>query len=196
MPELAPEAIDQLFLQARTHNGWQDRPVSDELLHRLYDVMRMGPTAANATPMRVVFVKSREAREKLKPALAPGNVDKTMQAPVTAIIAFDLAFAEQMPRLFPARDMKTGMLAMSPEARREWALTNSALQGAYLMLTARAMGLDCGPMGGFDKAQVDEAFLAGTEWKSLFLVNLGYGDASKLYPRNPRLAFEEAARIV
>ena len=195
MSELESSVLDQLFLQARTHNGWLDRPVSDETIYRLYDLMRMGPTSANATPMRVVFVKSHEAKERLKPTLHAGNVDKTMSAPVTAIVAYDLQFHEQMPKLFPARDMKSVFASMPEAARNHMALLNGSLQGAYLMLAARALGLDCGPMAGFDNAKVDEAFLSGTSWKSLFLVNLGYGDATKLFPRNPRLEFADAARI-
>jgi 3-hydroxypropanoate dehydrogenase len=194
--ELDSSVLDQLFFQARTHNGWLDRPVSDEMIHRLYDVARMGPTSANSTPMRLVFVKSPEGKERLKPGLNAANVDKTMAAPVTAIVAYDLQFHEQMPKLFPARDMKT-LFASLPEAgRSHLAIYNAALQGAYLIIAARALGLDCGPMAGFDRAKVDEAFLAGTSWKSLFLVNIGYGDETKLFPRNPRLDFAEAARIV
>ncbi|RKH48095.1 malonic semialdehyde reductase [Corallococcus llansteffanensis] len=188
-------ALEQLFTEARTHGAWLDRPVPDDTLRRLYELARMAPTAANTQPMRLVFVKGREAKEKLKPTLAPGNVDKTMQAPVTVIVAYDTAFHEQMPRLFPSRDMKSVFAAQSPEAREQTASMNSSLQGAYLLLAARALGLDCGPMGGFDKAKVDAAFLEGTGWKSNFLINLGYGDAQKLFPRNPRLAFEDACRI-
>ncbi|TSC24064.1 malonic semialdehyde reductase [Corallococcus sp. Z5C101001] len=188
-------ALEQLFTSARTHNGWQDRPVTDETLRRVYELARMAPTAVNTQPVRLVFVKSREAKERLKPALNPGNVDKTMQAPVTAIVAYDTAFHEQMPKLFPARDMKGVFTAMTQEAREQLALMNGSLQGAYVILAARSLGLDCGPMGGFDKAKVDEAFLQGTGWKSNFLINLGYGDPAKLFPRNPRLAFEDACRV-
>ncbi|RKG94412.1 malonic semialdehyde reductase [Corallococcus carmarthensis] len=189
-------ALEQLFTEARTYPGWQDRPVTDETLRRIYELARMAPTAVNSQPVRLVFVKSREAKERLKPALSPGNVDKTMQAPVTVIVAYDTAFHEQMPKLFPARDMKSVFAAMTPEAREQSAFMNGSLQGAYVILAARALGLDCGPMGGFDKAKVDEAFLLGTGWKSNFLINLGYGDAAKLFPRNPRLSFEDACRLV
>ena len=192
---LDASTLEQLFTEARTHNAWLDRPVPDDTLRRLYELARMAPTAANSQPVRLVFVKGREAKEKLKPTLAPGNVDKTMQAPVTVIVAYDTAFHEQMPKLFPARDMKSVFAAQSPEAREQAAFLNSTLQGGYLILAARALGLDCGPMGGFDKAKVDAAFLEGTGWKSNFLLNLGYGDAQKLFPRNPRLAFEDACRI-
>ena len=193
MAALEEAALRQLFLDARTHSAWQDRPVSDETLRQLYDLVRMGPTANNSTPFRVVFVKSANAKEKLKPALAPGNVDKTMNAPVTAIVAFDLAFHANMPRLFPMRDLK---LDTWPEEKRDrMAFMNGTLQGAYLIIAARALGLDCGPMAGFNNAQVDETFFAGSTWRSNFLLNLGYGDASKLHPRLTRLNFVEAARI-
>jgi 3-hydroxypropanoate dehydrogenase len=195
MPELDASVLDQLFLQARTHNGWLDRPVSDATLQRLYDIARMGPASANSSPMRLVFVKTREAKERLKPTLSPGNVDKTMAAPVTAIVAYDANFHEQMPKLFPARDMKSGFASMPDAARNHMAVLNGALEGAYLIVAARALGLDCGPMAGFDRAKVDEAFLAGSSWKSLFLVNIGHGDPTKLFPRNPRLEFAQAARI-
>jgi 3-hydroxypropanoate dehydrogenase len=195
MSVLDEAALRQLFLDARTHTAWQDRPVSDEQLHQLYELARMGPTGNNSNPFRVVFVKSSEAKQKLKPALSPGNVDKTMNAPVTAIIAYDQAFYEHLPRLFPMRDVKTGLMAMPAERRERMAFLNGTLTGAYLLLAARALGLDCGPMAGFDNAKVDEAFLAGTTWKSNFLMNLGYGEPSKLHPRLPRLEFSEAARI-
>lgn len=195
MAQLDSTAIDQLFLTARSHNVWLDHPVSDETLRQLYELTRMGPTSANSTPMRLVFVKSQAAKERLKPALMPLNVDKTMSAPVTAIVAFDRSFPDQMGKLFPQRDMKPFFSSMAEEARNAMGSLNGTLQGAYLILAARALGLDAGPMGGFDAAKVDAEFLAGTTWKSLFLVNLGYGDQSKLFPRNPRLDFEEAARI-
>jgi 3-hydroxypropanoate dehydrogenase len=195
MPALDPSALDQIFLQARTYNGWLDRPVDDATLRRIYELARMGPTSANTTPMRLVFVKSREAKERLRPALSPGNVDKTMAAPATAIVAYDLEFHEQMPKLFPARDMKSAFAAMPPEGRKDHASMNGALEGAYLIVAARVLGLDCGPMGGFDRAKVDATFLEGTSWRSLFLVNIGYGDPAKVFPRNPRLEFAEAARI-
>ncbi len=195
MQPVSNEAFGQLFLDARTHNGWLDRPVPDELLHRLYDLARMGPTGGNMSPMRVVFVKSAEAKEKLKPALNPGNVEKTMGAPVTAIVAYDTDFHLLAPVLFPSRDMKSVFAAAPVERREKSALQSGTMQGAYLLLAARALGLDCGPMGGFDNAKVDAAFFAGSTWKSNFLMNLGYGDPAKLFPRNPRLSFEQAARI-
>ena len=196
MPALEAAALDQLFLQARTHNAWQDRPVSDEILGRIYELARMAPTSANASPMRIVFVKSAAAKERLIPTLHEGNKAKTLAAPATAIIAHDLAFHEHMPKLFPARDFKTIFAGLPDAVRNQMAFLNGALQGAYFILAARALGLDCGPMGGFDNAQVDAAFLEGTTWKSLFLVNVGYGDPAGVWPRSPRFEVAEAARFV
>ena len=192
---LPADALDQLFRTARTHNEIGGE-VSDELLHQLYDLLKWGPTTANSCPARFVFVKSPEARAKLGPALDEGNYKKTMAAPVTVIVAYDTAFFEKMPYLFPHTDAKGWFDTKPKDAIETICLRNGSLQGAYLLLAARALGLDCGPMSGFDNAKVDEAFFAGTSWKSNFLVNLGYGDASKLFPRSPRLAFDEAARIV
>lgn len=185
-----------LFLDARTHNGFRDRPVDDAVLEHLYGLLRMGPTAANSQPGRFLFVKSAAAKEKLRPALAEGNVEKTMQAPVTVVVAYDDAFYEQMPTLFPARPTMKDQLASMPEpARTAMALQSASLQAGYMILAARSLGLDCGPMGGFDRATVDAAFFAGTTWRSSLLINLGYGDETKLYPRNPRLAFADACRV-
>ena len=192
----SPQAmLDRLFFDARTHNGWLGRPVPDDLLRRVYEVARMAPTAANSQPMRVVFVKSAAAKERLRPALSASNVEKTMAAPATAIVAYDLEFYEQMPRLFKAYDMKTALLGMPAEKRERMAFMNSSLQGAYLIIAARALGLDVGPMGGFDPAKVDAAFFGEGKWKSTFLVNLGYGDPAKVFPRGERLDFDEACRI-
>ena len=188
--------LDLIYRLARTHNGWLDRPVDDALLRRVYDLARMGPTSANMCPMRIVFVKSREAKERLKPALDAGNVDKTMKAPVTAVIGMDIHVYEELPRLFPHADAKAWFKDLSENVLEYSALRNGSLQGAYFLLAARALGLDCGPMSGFNNAQVDEAFFAGTAVKSNFLCNLGYGDPSKLYPRSPRLSFEEACKAV
>jgi 3-hydroxypropanoate dehydrogenase len=188
-------ALDQLFNAARTHNGWLPRAVSDAQLHALYDLMKMAPTSANCSPARIVFVRSVEGKERLRPALAPGNVDKTMSAPVTAIIAHDMAFYEKLPQLFPHADARSWFVG-KPEFSATAAFRNGSLQGAYLMLAARAIGLDCGPMSGFDNARVDAEFFAGTPVRSNFLCNLGYGDVSKLFPRSPRLSFDEACRIV
>jgi 3-hydroxypropanoate dehydrogenase len=189
------DCLNSIFRSARTHNFWLAKPVDDALLKQVYDLAKMGPTSANMCPMRVVFVKSKEAKEKLKPTLSPGNVDKTMSAPVTAIIGMDIRFYELLPKLTPQVDAKAWFKDL-PENMLEYiALRNSSLQGAYFMLAARSLGLDCGPMSGFDEAKVNAAFFAGTTVKSNFLCNLGYGDAAKLYPRNPRLDFSEACRI-
>jgi 3-hydroxypropanoate dehydrogenase len=190
------DGLDLIFRNARTHNVWQDRPVEDALLRQVYDLARLGPTSANMSPMRVVFVKSREAKEKLKPALNEGNVAKTMAAPVTAIVGMDVHFYEKLPKLFPHTDAKAWFKDLPEPVLEYTALRNSSLQGAYLMLAARALGLDCGPMSGFDNARVDAAFFVGTTIKSNFLCNLGYGDPSKLHPRSPRLDFDEACRVV
>ncbi len=192
-PILDDHALDVLFRAARTFNAWQQRDVSDALLQAVYELAKMGPTAANSQPMRVLFVKSKEAKEKLKPYLDAGNVEKTMAAPVTAIIAYDTEFFENMPRVFPhaagAIDWFKGQDNTTHLQR------NSALEGAYLMLAARSLGLDCGPMSGFSNTDVDAAFFVGTSWKSNFIFNIGYGDKTKLNPRLPRLTFDEAAKI-
>ncbi len=196
MSTLNSEDLDLLFRNARTYSAWRDKPVDDGLLRQVYELTKMGPTSANMCPMRIVFVKSREAKEKLKPALDPANVDKTMAAPVTAIVGMDLHFYEKLPTLFPHADAKPWFQNLPENVLEHIALRNSSLQGGYFILTARAVGLDCGPMSGFDNAKVDAAFFAGTTVKSNFLCNIGYGDASKLHPRLPRLSFEEACRIV
>jgi 3-hydroxypropanoate dehydrogenase len=187
-------ALDTLFRLARTHNKWQDRPVPEATLRAMFDLLKMAPTSANCSPARIVFVRSPEAKERLRPALAPGNVDKTMSAPVTAIIGHDMAFYEKLPQLFPHADARSWFVG-KPEFSARAALLNGSLQGAYLMLAARSIGLDCGPMSGFDNARVDAEFFADTSVRSNFLCNLGYGDASKLFPRSPRLSFDEACRI-
>ena len=207
---LSDDALDVLFRSARTHNGWLDRLVEDDLLHQLYELMKWGPTSANCCPARMVFLRTKPAKERLRPALMAGNVDKTMKAPVTAIIAHDSKFYEQMPRLFPAMPAMKEMFVASPELAATTALRNGSLQGAYFMLAARALGLDCAPMSGFDNAKVDAEFFPTTvTWgpaeggfiaagpvKSNFLCNLGYGDVTKLYPRGPRLAFDEACQLL
>jgi len=196
MNELLSEAaLDQLFRHARTFNAWLPRDVSDEQLQQLYELARFGPTSANASPMRVVFVKSKAAKAKLGQFLPEGNRAKTMEAPVTAIIATDHEFYEKLPRLFPHADARSWFVGNQPMIDAT-AFRNGTLQGAYVLLAARAIGLDCGPMSGFDQAGVDAAFFAGTAVKSNFLINLGYGDASRnLFPRSPRLAFDEACTI-
>jgi 3-hydroxypropanoate dehydrogenase len=188
--------LDLLYRAARTHNVWLDKAVSDELLREVYDLAKMGPTSANMCPMRIVFVRSPAAKERLKPALAPGNVDKTMKAPVTAIIGMDVKFYERLPFLFPHADAKAWFKDLPENVVETMALRNSSLQGAYFMLAARARGLDCGPMSGFDNAKVDAEFFAGTSIKSNFLCSLGHGDASKLFPRSPRLEFHEACQVL
>lgn len=186
-------ALDQLFRTARTYNAFSGE-VSDETLHKLYDLLKFGPTAANSTPARFVFVKSAEAKAKLGPALDAGNYEKTMAAPVTVIVGFDQDFHEKLPVLFPHTDAKSWFEGPR-ENRFIPAFRNGSLQGAYLILAARALGLDCGPMSGFNAAKVDETFFAGTAIKSNFLVNLGKGDPASIFPRSPRLGFDEACRI-
>jgi 3-hydroxypropanoate dehydrogenase len=207
---LGNEALDQLFREARTHNAWLDRPVTDDTLRQLYDLMKWGPTSANGSPARFVFLRSSQAKQRLEPLLAPGNVEKTMTAPVTVIVAYDLLFFEKLPKLFPYAPAMRELFAQNPQLVEVTAKRNSSLQGAYLMLAARALGLDSGPMSGFDNARLDEEFFgAGKECegceqeffpaghvRSNFLCNLGYGDHSKLFPRGPRLEFNEACSLL
>jgi 3-hydroxypropanoate dehydrogenase len=191
------QALDALFLQARTHNGWLDKPVDDTVLKHAYELARMGPTSANCCPMRIVFVRSREAKERLMPALMEGNRKKSMAAPAVAIIGHDSAFYELLPRLFPQTDARAWFAGPGKEeAAAVTAFRNGSLQGAYFMLAARALGLDCGPMSGFDNAAVDREFFPGGRVKSNFICNLGYGDPARLFPRNPRLEFDEACSLV
>jgi len=193
---LDDQALDILFRQARTHRAWLEQPVSDDTLRQLCDLMKLGPTSANSSPARILFVRSKEAKERLRPALSPGNVDKTMTAPVTAIIGYDLKFYEFMLKLSPQNPKMRETFANMPDVA-EHAFRNGTLQGAYLILAARALGLDCGPMSGFDNKKVDdELFSGGERIKSNFLCNLGYGDPSKLSPRNPRLDFDEACTLL
>jgi 3-hydroxypropanoate dehydrogenase len=192
---LSDQALAQLFRDARTHNAWHNKPVDDALLQQLTELVLLGPTSANSSPARFVFVKTPEGKEKLRPALSPGNVEKTLAAPVTVIVGMDMAFYEYLPKLFPHADARS-WFAGNERAIADTAFRNSTLQGGYLILAARALGLDTGPMSGFDAPTVDAAFFAGTTVKSNFLINLGYGDGSKLHPRNPRFTFDEAARIV
>lgn len=187
-------ALATLFTEARTHNGWMDKPIGDETLKALYDLTKMGPTSANCSPARFVFVRSPEGKEKLRPALSSGNLEKTMAAPVTVIAAIDSEFYEKLPQLFPHADARSWFTS-SPDVAEETAFRNATLQAGYLILAARALGLDTGAMSGFDKGKVDAAFFAGTTWKSNFLINLGYGDPSKLFGRLPRLGFEDACLL-
>jgi 3-hydroxypropanoate dehydrogenase len=190
---LSDAALDQLFRTARTYRAWRDQPVSDETLREIYELMKWGPTSSNCSPARIVFVKSLAAKERLKPALDAGNVRQTMAAPATAIVAYDLEFYTTMAVLSPRTDVST--FVDHPALTLETAMRNGSLQGAYLILAARALGLDCGPMSGFDNARVDAAFFPGGTVKSNFLCNIGYGDAAKMHSRAPRLAFDEACRI-
>jgi 3-hydroxypropanoate dehydrogenase len=189
-------ALDQLFLAARTHNKWQARDVPDRLLMELVDVMKVGPTSANCSPARILFVKSQAAKERLKPHLSEGNRDKTMAAPVTAIIGYDLKFYDHLPKLFPHNKAARSWFAGKEEHARTTALRNGSLQGAYLILAARALGLDTGPMSGFDNAGVDREFFAGTDIRSNFLCSIGYGDLAGVRPRGPRFSFDEMAKII
>jgi nitroreductase len=194
MAVLPKHVLDTLFFAARTHNAWQPKPVTDETLHELYEIMRWGPTSANGSPLRIVFVRSQAARDRLLPCVSTGNAEKTRTAPVTAILAFDRAFHDSLPKLFPHADARS-WFAGNDTLIADTAFRNSSMQIGYFIIAARAVGLDCGPMSGFDQAAVDAAFLAGTNWKSNILCNLGYGDASGLHQRLPRLSFADACQI-
>ncbi|HEY9148840.1 MAG TPA: malonic semialdehyde reductase [Gammaproteobacteria bacterium] len=191
---LSDAALDQLFREARSYNAWQDRAVSDAQLQQIYELMKWGPTSANSSPARIVFVKSEAAKARLKPCLNEGNVEKSMSAPVVAIIAMDMEFYEKLPKLFPHTDARS-WFAGNEAKIQENAMRNSSLQGAYLMLAARALGLDCGPMSGIDYAKMDETFFPDGKVKTNFICAIGYGSQEKLYPRGPRLDFDEACRI-
>ena len=192
--QLDPSALDQLFVMARTHSAWSQQPVADALLRELYDLLKWGPTSANCSPARLVFVKSAEAKARLLTCMAAGNVDKTRTAPVTAIIAMDMSFFEFLPQLFPHTDARA-WFAGNADLIATTAMRNSSLQGGYLMVAARALGLDCGPMSGFDADKVNAAFFRDSNVRVNFICNLGYGEASRVHARNPRLAFEQACRI-
>jgi 3-hydroxypropanoate dehydrogenase len=191
---ISQEALAILFTEARTHSHWLDKPVTEDLLKQVFDLAKMGPTSANCSPMRIVFIKSPTAKEKLKSCLDPLNIEKTMTAPVTAIIGMDYEFYEHLPKLFPHADARSWFAGNQP-AIDTTTFRNASLQGGYFILAARALGLDCGPMSGFNNQMVDELFFSGTQIKSNFLCNLGYGDTSKLFPRSPRFTFEEACRV-
>lgn len=204
------EALDRLFRTARSFSFWLQKPVADQTLHRLYDLMKWAPTSANSSPARLLFIHSPEAKQRLVPALAATNVEKVLAAPVTAIIGYDLRFYDQIPKLFPHAPGYRDVFAQSPGLAEVTARRNSSLQGAYLIIAARALGLDCGPMSGFDNAKVDQEFFGAgkdvgdcdqeffplTHGRSNFLCNIGYGDRSRLHPRNPRLSFEEACALL
>jgi 3-hydroxypropanoate dehydrogenase len=185
---------EQLFDHARTQNGFLEQPIADARLRQLYDLMKWGPTSANTSPARIIFVKTPEAKARLLECMNPGNVEKTRSAPVTAIVGMDMAFYEQLPMLLPHADAKPWFEG-KPALIEGTAFRNSSLQGGYLIIAARALGLDCGPMSGFDAARLDAAFWAGTTVKTNFVCNLGHGDPAKVFPRSPRLAFDEACRI-
>ncbi|MFO1129106.1 MAG: malonic semialdehyde reductase [Rhodospirillales bacterium] len=187
--------LDAIFHQGRTHRYWRDEPVPEAVLREAWDMAKLGPTSANCSPVRIVFVISKDAKERLKPALSEENVAKTMAAPATAIIAYDLTFYDRLPELYPQADARSWFVG-NDELIEKTAFRNSSLQGAYFILAARALGLDCGPMSGFDNARVDEAFFAGSPIRSNFLCNLGHGDRSRLHPRNPRLTFDDACLII
>ena len=191
---LGDPGLDLLFREARTHSDWRDGDVSDVLLQAVYDLAKMPPTSANCSPMRIIFVRSPEAKERLRPALAEGNLDKTMAAPVTAVIGYDTRFHELLPRLYPHTDARSWFEG-NDALIEETAVRNGTLQGAYFIMAARALGLDCGPMSGFDREIVDRTFFPDGRIRSNFLCNLAYGDATKLHPRSPRLDFEDACQI-
>jgi 3-hydroxypropanoate dehydrogenase len=193
---LDPGGLEQIFRSARTHNAFHDRPIADAELRELYDLLKWGPTSANASPGRFVFLRSREAKERLRPALAPGNLEKTMKAPVTVIVAYDYAFFEKLPQLMPHNPGAINWFKGNTPLIESTAFRNGTLQGAYLIVAARALGFDCGPMSGFDNAKVDAEFFAGTSVRSNFLCNLGIGDPEKVFPRSPRLTFEEACQVL
>ena len=200
-PETAPRqpipdpCLDQLFHEARTHTAWLPIPVPTDLLRKAYELARLGPTSANSSPGRFVFITTPAAKARLKPALAPGNVGKTMDAPVNVIMAWDNEFYEKLPRLSPHADFRSFFVGNQPLID-ETAFRNASLESAYFILAARALGLDCGPMSGFDQAKLNAEFFPDGKWKANFLCNLGYGDTTKLYPRNPRLSFDEACKIL
>jgi 3-hydroxypropanoate dehydrogenase len=209
MDKVNNDTLDTVFRKARTYNSWLPKPVADDLLRDLYEIVKLGPTSANSSPARFVFLRSAAAKERLRPSLAPGNVEKTMAAPVTVIIAYDLKFYDKLPRLFPHNPAMRDMFVKNPQLIRETALRNSTLQGAYMILAARALGLDCGPMSGFDNAKLDEEFFGAGKCesceqeffpeghvKSNFLCNIGYGDPATLMPRGPRLNFSEACTLL
>lgn len=197
---LPDTALDQLFRTARTFgfakDTWLDKPVSDDQLHQIWELAKMGPTSANMSPMRVVWVRSPEAKQRLAPLLDDGNRVRTVEAPATAIVGMDMKFYDKLPLLFPHADAKSWFDSSPDDVLRTVALRNSSLQGAYLILAARALGLDCGPMSGFDNAAVDREFFAGTAVRSNFLCNIGYGNTASLFPRSPRLSFDEACAVV
>lgn len=195
LPPLSQRTIAQLFTEARTHNGWLPVEVPDALLRQAVEIARWGPTSANCSPLRIVFVRSPEAKAQLAPAMAPGNLDKTLAAPATAILGYDHDFIDLLPRLYPAADARS-WFAGDDRLIEETAFRNGTLQAAYFLIALRALGLDAGPMSGFDRSKIGASFFAGTRVTANFLINIGYGDPARLYPRSPRLTFDETAKIV
>lgn len=189
------KVLDQLFTNARTHTQWHERPINEATIRRLYDLTKMGPTSANGCPARFVWIHSEAAKQRLQPCLAPGNVDQTMSAPLTVIVAMDMEFYEKMPELYPHTDARAWFVG-NDALIQETAMRNSSLQGAYLIMAARSLGLDTGAMSGYDAAQLDKEFFAGTRWRSNFLLNIGYGDDAKVHKRHPRLSFEDACQLL
>jgi nitroreductase len=196
MKRVDDAGLDILFRQARTHNGWDGRPVTDAELHEVYELMKWGPTSANCSPLRILFLRSPEAKARLLPAMSAGNQDKTRTAPVTAVLAYDVEFYENLPKLFPHAPEARNWFAGNEASIHATAFRNSSLQGAYFILAARAVGLDCGPMSGFDMAKVDAEFFPDGKHKVNFICNLGHGDAGKLFNRSPRLSFDEVCKIL
>ena len=195
MPSVAPEALDQIFRKARTYRAWRPETIAQELLREVYDLAKLGPTSANSSPARFVFIASEQAKQRLLPTLDPGNVEKTRTAPVTVIVAYDSEFHEQFPKLMPGSDLRNSFAGQTALIE-ETAFRNGTLQGGYFILAARALGLDCGPMSGFSPEKVNREFFPDGRWKANFLCNIGYGDGSKMSPRSPRLAFEEACQVL
>ncbi|MFL9877405.1 malonic semialdehyde reductase [Herbaspirillum rhizosphaerae] len=193
---ISDQALDRLFRQARTQNGWLPTAVSDDELQQIYALMKLAPTSANCSPARILFLRSEEAKERLRPALNPGNVDKVMTAPVVAVVAYDTQFYDLLPQLFPHNPGMRDLFTSKPVLAEATAFRNSSLQGAYLMLAARSIGLDVGPMSGFDADKLNAIFFADGRYRVNFLCNLGHGDSSKLFPRSPRLSFEQACQLL
>lgn len=196
MNPLDTPSLNQLFYNARTQSKWQNRPLDDAVIKKLYQLTRMGPTSMNCCPARFIFVKSPEAKNKLVAAMSPGNIDKMLTAPITVIITTDQAFYTRLPQLVPHQEDAMGMFQNNPALSKDTAFRNACLQGAYMIMAARSLGLDCGPMSGFDRAKVDELFFSDSNYESNFLINIGYGDSSQLHQRSPRLDFDEACQII
>jgi 3-hydroxypropanoate dehydrogenase len=196
MPKLDDQGLRLLFTEARTHNGWVDKPVTDAEIKQIFDTMKMAPTSANCSPARFVFLRTKEAKERIRPALSSGNLEKTLAAPVVAIVAWDTKFYDHLPRLFPHNQDARNWFANSEAVAHATAFRNGTLQGAYFIIAARALGLDCGAMSGFDNAKVDAEFFPDGQFKSNFLINIGHGDPSKIFARSPRFDFAEVCQLL